>query len=144
MHNKLNIKVFILLLFSPYKQKNQQQLEQFSGHRVICIQQDYAAGIFVANLQSLIEKQSESFLQQTNSKRKYNYHINRNVSWAALKNNIVSLFLDNKPRVILEYLQKLFEQNLEPIRPGRNYPRLVKYKRKKGMHQTYTNYKRAI
>ncbi|MGZ5192137.1 MAG: IS4 family transposase, partial [Flavisolibacter sp.] len=39
------------------KQKNQQQMEQFSGHRVICIQQDYAAGIFVANLQSLIEKQ---------------------------------------------------------------------------------------
>jgi hypothetical protein len=41
------------------KQKNQQQMEQFSGHRVICIQQDYAAGLFVANLQSLIEKQCE-------------------------------------------------------------------------------------
>lgn len=126
------------------KQKNQQQLEQFSGHRVICIQQDYAAGVFVANLQSLIEKQSEPYLRQTNVKRKLAYQINRNVSWAALKNNVVKLFLDNNPRIILEHLQKLFEQNLEPIRPGRNYPRVVKYKRKKGKYQTYTNYKRAI
>jgi len=38
------------------KQKNQLQMEQFSGHRAICIQQDYAACLFVANLQSLIEK----------------------------------------------------------------------------------------
>lgn len=48
------------------KQKNQQQMEQFSGHRVICIQQDYAACLFVANLQSLIEKQCEEYLLQVN------------------------------------------------------------------------------
>ena len=43
-------------------------MEQFSGHRVICIQQDYAAGLFVANLQSLIEKQCEDHLDQVNKK----------------------------------------------------------------------------
>ena len=63
-----------------YKQKNQQQMEQFSGHRVICIQQDYAAGLFVANLQSLIEKQCEDYLHKINAKRKLTYRINRNVS----------------------------------------------------------------
>lgn len=30
------------------KQKNQLQMEIFSGHRVVCIEQDYAAGLFVA------------------------------------------------------------------------------------------------
>lgn len=126
------------------KQKNQQQLEQFSGHRVICIQQDYAAGLFVANLQSLIEKQCEPYLKQINAKRKYNYQINCNVSWAALKNNIIKLFLENNTRKILEHLQKLFEQNIEPVRPGRSYSRIGRYKRKRGKYQTYTNYKRAI
>ncbi len=104
-----------------FKQKNQQQMEQFSGHRVICIQQDYAAGLFTANLQSLIEKQCENYLQQINAKRKYRYRINRNVSWASLKHNIVKLFLENKPSEILLYLQKAFERNIEPVRPGRKY-----------------------
>lgn len=126
------------------KQKNQQQLEQFSGHRIICIQQDYAAGLFTANLQSLVEKQCEIFLQQMNTKRKYQYQINRNVSWAALKNNIIKLFLENDSQGVLLHLQKLFQQNIEPIRPGRTYLRVIDYKRKKGKYQTYTNYKRAI
>lgn len=126
------------------KQKNQQQMEQFSGHRVICIQQDYAAGVFVANLQSLIEKQCEDYLQQVNQKCKYCYKINRNVSWASMKHSIVKLFLQNVPEEILLSLQKAFERNIEPIRPGRQYPRIRKLRRFKGKYQTFTNYKRAI
>lgn len=126
------------------KQKNQQQMEQFSGHRVICIQQDYAAGLFVANLQSLIEKQCEQYLHQLNKKRKYNYKINRNVSWAALKHNIIKLFLQNESKQILLFLQKEFERNTEPIRPGRHYQRIIKVRRARGKYQTFTNYKRAI
>jgi hypothetical protein len=127
-----------------YKQKNQQQMEQFSGHRVICIQQDYAAGLFVANLQSLIEKQCENYLQKINTRRKHRYRINRNVSWASVKHNIVKLFLQNEPEEILLQLQKAFERNIEPIRPGRHNPRIRKAKRLNGKYQTFTNYKRAI
>jgi hypothetical protein len=126
------------------KQKNQLQMEQFSGHRVLCIKQDYAAGILTANVQSLIEKQCEKYLIRINKKRKLEYKINRNVSWAFLKFNIVRLFLDNEPEQILLKLQKAFERNIEPIRPGRKYPRVVKAKRVNGKYQTFTNYKRAI
>lgn len=126
------------------KQKNQQQMEQFSGHRVICIQQDYAAGLFVANLQSLVEKQCENYLHRVNKRRKYRYKINRNISWASLKHNIIKLFLNNEPEQILRQLQKAFERNIEPIRPGRQYPRRIKAKRLNGKYQTFTNYRRAI
>jgi len=126
------------------KQKNQQQMEQFSGHRVICIQQDYAAGIFTANLQSLIEKQCEHYLEKISRRRKYRYRINRNISWASLKHNIVKLFLEHAPLHILQQLQKDFERNIEPIRPGRQYPRVRKAKRLTGKYQTFTNYKRSI
>jgi len=119
-------------------------MEQFSGHRVICIQQDYAAGLFVANLQSLIEKQSEDFLDQVNQRRIHRYKINRNVSWASMKHGIVKLFLDKNPEQILLQLQKAFEWNLEPVRPGRQNPRRKKVKRLNGKYQTLTNYKRAI
>jgi hypothetical protein len=126
------------------KQKNQQQLEQFSGHLPICILQDYAASLFIGNLQSLVEKQCQPFLKRVTAKRKYPYQVNRNVSWAALKNNLAKLFLQNDPITILLHLQNLFQQNIEPVRPGRSYPRIVAYKRKKGKYQTYTNHKRAI
>jgi hypothetical protein len=125
------------------KQKNQQQMEQFSGHRVICIQQDYLAGLFVANLQSLIEKQCQKYLDGINRKRKYRYQINRNVSWASLKHNIVRLFLQGNTKEILLSLQLVFERHIEPVRPGREYPRILKAKRR-GKYQTFTNYKRAI
>jgi hypothetical protein len=126
------------------KQKNQQQPEQFSGHRVICIEQDYAATLFVANLQSLIGKQCENTLLRINANRKLKYRINRNVSWASLKHNIIKLFLTEEKEKILIQLQKAFERNVEPVRPGRQYRRSKKAKRLTGKYQTFTNYKRAI
>lgn len=126
------------------QQKNQQQIEQFSGHRVICIQQDYAASLFVANLQSLIEKQCENYLHGINLNRKHRYRINRNVSWASLKHSIIQLFLAEQPEEILIQLQKAFERNIEPVRPGRKYRRSTKVKRLNGKYQTFTNYRRAI
>lgn len=126
------------------KEKNQQQLEQFSGIRAICIQQDYAATLFVANVQSLIEKQSEQYLERVNQRRKYDYKINRNISWASLKYNIVDLFLSEGSHSMLLKLQEKFERYLEPVRPGRKYERHKKARRTTGKYQTLTNYKRAV
>jgi hypothetical protein len=124
------------------KQKNQLQMEQFSGHRVICIRQDYAACIFVSNLQSLIEKQCEDYLKI--KRGKYYHAINGNISIASLKNNIVELFLKNDVENILMKLQKAFERHTIPIIPNRQNERSKKNKRLKGKYQTFTNYKRAI
>lgn len=124
-------------------QKNNLQIEQFSGHRVICIQQDYAASVFVANLQSLVSKQCENHIEQKNKTRKFKYKINKNISIAIVKNNIVRLFLDNEPQKILLKMQHLFESNIEPIRPGRKYKRVLKAKHK-GKYRTLSNYKRAV
>ena len=126
------------------KQKNQMQMEIFSGHKVVCIEQDYAAGLFVANLQSIIEKQCEQDVKEISASRCYEYKINRNISWAFLKNRIFKLFIQsNNSFEILMELQKLFIKNIEPVRPGRQAPRLPP-KRKRGKYQTFTNYRRAI
>lgn len=126
------------------KQKNQMQMEIFSGHRVICIEQDYAAGLFVANLQSIIEKQCERNVKEISASRCYDYKINRNISWASLKNRILKLFIQsNNSFEILMELQNLFIKNIEPVRPGRHAPRTLP-KRKRGKYQTFTNYRRAI
>lgn len=126
------------------KQKNQMQIEIFSGHRVVCIKQDYAAGLFVANLQSIIEKQCEQEVKEIALSRRYEYKINRNLSWASLKNRILKLFIQSDNCfVILMELQHLFIRNIEPLRPDRQVPRTLP-KRKSGKYQTFTNYRRAI
>ena len=126
------------------KQKNQLQMEIFSGHRVVCIEQDYAAGLFVANLQSIIEKQCDQEMKEISASRRYDYKINRNISWGYLKNRIFKLFIesDDSLTVLIE-LQTLFLRNIEPIRPGRRVKRTLP-KRKRGKYQTFTNYRRAI
>jgi hypothetical protein len=126
------------------KQKNQLQMEQFSGHRVVCIKQDFAATIFVANLQSLIEKQCDDYVKNVNRRRKLTYRINRNLCWASLKEYIVKLFLLKEPEEILVYLQHRFEKYLEPVRPDRHPPRIRKSKKLHGKYQTVTNYRRTI
>ena len=119
-------------------------MEQFSGHKPVNIEQDYYAGLFVLNLQSLIEKQCSTYVTEKSENRKYNYKINTNVSLAAMKHHIVKLFLCEDVTSTLIGLQKAFERNLEPLRPHRRCPRIRKSKRFKGKYQTFTNYKRAI
>ncbi|GHT26820.1 hypothetical protein AGMMS4957_22230 [Bacteroidia bacterium] len=126
-------------------EKNELQIENFSGIRPLCILQDFFANLFVYNLQSIIEKQSEPYLEAVSKKRNYHYKINKNVSFAMLKDRMVELFLERKePADILMELQALFEQNLEPVRPGRKYPRIKKVRKVNGKYITLTNYKRAI
>jgi hypothetical protein len=55
----------------------------------------------------------------------------------------VKLFLTKNPTRILNELQKLFCSYLEPVRPGRKYPR-IKKRTPNSKHYTLTNYKRAI
>ena len=124
--------------------KNQLQIECFSGIRQLCIEQDYFANLFLFNLQSIIEKQSEQALDKINGKRILNYKINKNISWASLKNRVVVLFLTNDCSNILLELQLLFQQYLEPVRPNRKFPRIRKTLHGNGKYRTLTNYKRAI
>lgn len=124
--------------------KNQLQIENFSGIRRECVEQDFFANLFVYNLQNIIEKGSEQSIKQANKCRKYNYQVNRNSSWAFIKYRLVNLFLDENPREILLELQTRFRDNLEPVRPNRSYSRTRKTINKNGKYRTVNNYKRAI
>ena len=125
-------------------QKNQQQMEQFSGHRALCIRQDYYAGLFTLNLQTLIENQCQTYLQRINATRKYKYKINKNVSRASIKHNILRLFLLEDPETILLRMQMIFEQHIEPKRPDRKIDCTRKVIKYSGKYRTLTNYKRVI
>ncbi len=124
--------------------KNLMQLEVFSGQTVESIQQDFYATVFTANLQSLIMKDCEPELEKINERRELNYALNRNVSLGFLKDEVVKIFLTNEPESVLKKLKALFLMNLEPARPGRQFPRNMNAARPRGKHRGFKNYKSAL
>lgn len=124
--------------------KNPLQLEEFSGLTVGAIEQDYAASVLMHNLQRLIEQQCSASVALLSARRKHTYQVNRSVSFAALKSGVAYLLTQKEVVWVLLALQWIFEQHLEPVRPGRRYRRERKNKRLKGRFQTYTNFKRPL
>lgn len=61
---------------------------------------------------------------QVNTKTKYVYKVNNNLSYGLLKDRIVTLFYsDTKTEVIFSELKELFSKHLTPIRPDRKFER---------------------
>lgn len=123
--------------------KNKLQIEVFSGHKPQAIYQDFFATIIASNLHNLICKECTETLEQINAERTITVAINQNVSIGLLKPRLITLFTNQKPTAIFDELKELFLRYLEPIRPGRKYPRPKTVRRLKGKYQTFKNYRRA-
>lgn len=126
--------------------KNKAQIENFSGHKVEAIYQDFYASIFTANVHSILLDECESELEQINEKRIFEYETNKNIGVGVLKGRILDLFLKPTQQVIhtMDELHRLFLFHLEPIRPNRKYPRNKRIQHLNGKYVTMTNYRRAI
>lgn len=126
------------------RQKNILQLESFSGLKPISVEQDFYATIFVTNLFSILTKEAQNTINATMIKRKYPMKINGNKSFGKLKGNIVSLFVTEKPEIILKKLHQCFIRDPLPVRSNRSFPRIIKNKQSKSKHKTFMNYKPAF
>lgn len=126
--------------------KNKAQIENFSGHKVEAIYQDFYATIFTANLHNVLLDECEDELAQINEGRRYEYATNKNVGLGLLKSRILDLVLKPPEKVeqTLDELHRLFLQHLEPIRPQREYPRKKRIHHLAGKYVTMTNYRRAV
>jgi len=88
---------------------------------------------------SALASTAQESVRQKDANRKYAYQINFAQALSKTKNVIVLLFQRTKKKVLqlISELQKIFSQTIEPIRPGRKYPRNHKISPRK----FYLNYK---
>ena len=107
--------------------KNQLEVERFSSEKLIGIEQDFYGIVFLSTLESIISKEDEKeiFEESREKQLKYEYKINKSISYSALVDHIVDLLLDlNKPpEEVVEDLRKLFRTGRTPVRPGRKFER---------------------
>jgi len=109
------------------------EIENFSGKSVLSVYQDFHAKVFSKNLTSALAFQSREAVAQNDEHRKYDYQINFAQALSKTKDVIVLLFQRAKSVVIklISELQLIYAQTIEPIRPGRKYPRKHKVSRRK-------------
>jgi len=117
--------------------KNIFELERFSSKKINNIEQDFYGIFFLANLESVLIKDSQSTLVRKTKNRKFMYKINRSISFSSIIDYITELFFNYNfsDKQIFRKLKILFKTNPIIIRPNRKYERKkISYARKLRYH----------
>jgi hypothetical protein len=112
------------------------ELEDFSGHSELAIEQEVWALIFTANVASLIIQEAQEEIDQEHNLKqlKHHYKINKRVAIGSLKDKLITVLFDKDGDIssFCDSLKEEFKRNLCPIREGRKFKRIKKSRRKYG------------
>ena len=110
--------------------KCRMELENFSGKSALSVYQDFHAKAFAKNLVWIMAFPVQNRLDENTRFRKYRYQINFTQAFSKSKGVIALLFHDTAKRInrLVADLQHIFQRTIEPVRPGRKYPRNHKAK----------------
>jgi hypothetical protein len=106
--------------------KSRIELENFSGKSALSVYQDFHAKVLMKNIVSIFALPVNDMLAEDKAEgRKHDYQVNLTHALATSKDLIPLLFQRSKTKIklIIEALFELLRRTLEPIRPGRRYPR---------------------
>jgi hypothetical protein len=105
--------------------KARLELENFSGRSVQSVYQDFHAKILIKNLVATLCHPVNEALVAQDAGRAYDYKTNFTSAISKSKDALALLF--NRPmrkiHRLVQELQDVFLTTIEPIRPGRKYPR---------------------
>ena len=99
------------------------EIENFSGKSAESVYQDFHAKVFTMNLTAATTHPAQDVIASENGQKKYAYRINVTQALSKMKDSIVLLFIRSNIKELLNKLLELFISTIEPIRPGRKYPR---------------------
>lgn len=104
------------------------QLENFTGLSVLSICQDFYAKLLITNLAAIMARQAQRSVNEKSKHKKYRQKVNLSQTIARLKDALAMLFMKKEIGELLRKLLHLCIITVEPIRPGRSYPRKRKWK----------------
>jgi hypothetical protein len=91
------------------------EVENWSGKSTLAVYQDFHAKVFTSNLAAILAQQSQS--------KQYTYQVNFAHLLSKMKDAVVFLLRCTMIEDILDSLWQTMLHVVEPIRPGRSYPR---------------------
>jgi len=101
-------------------------MENFSGKSALSVYQDFHARVLTKNIATIFALPVNDWLAaESVTDRKYSYQVNFTQALTSAR-NLLPLFFQRSKRKIKRIIDALFEllaKTIEPIRPGRQYPR---------------------
>lgn len=112
------------------------ELENFSGHTKLSIEQEIFALVFTANMASLLIQEAEEEIREEHKLKslKHAYKINKRVAVASLRDRLMRGILDPEIKIpiLCQDLKAELKRNLCPVRPNRQFRRQKKLRLKYG------------
>lgn len=121
-----------------YKElKSSIQIEEFSGTKPICIEQDFYVSIYLSMIVALIKEEADAAIADEikDKNLKSTYQSNRNFILEKVFDKIIDLLIRVKSRI--KILKNILEKSIKirsQIRPNRSCERKNKHPRKKHYH----------
>lgn len=104
------------------------EVENFSGKTVLAIYQDFHAKVFTKNLTAILAHPAQKVVRQESQGKQYTYQVNMTNAFSKMKDTVVVLLRGTHILSILKALWQQMVTTIEPIRPGRSYPRQKRVK----------------
>ncbi len=108
--------------------KSRIEVENWSGESVLVIYQDFHAKVFTKNLVALVAHPIAKVVAQTSYAKQYLYRPNMTHAVSKMKDTVVLLLQRANILPLLKQLWQLVLETIEPVRPGRSYPRVKRVK----------------
>jgi len=102
--------------------KNIFDLERFSSKKVNGIEQDFLGLVFLTNLETILIQVSQEEIKQQTKSRKYQYKVNRSVSYSVMIEYLIFMLVHND-ELVIDKMRLLLNTNPVIVRPGRTFPR---------------------
>ncbi len=99
------------------------EIENFFGKTKMAVYQDFHAKVFTMNLTAILARPAQKVVKEQSQNKKYSYQINFTQALSKMKDTVVLLFQRSAIADILNRLWQVMTKTIEPIRPGRKYPR---------------------
>jgi hypothetical protein len=99
------------------------EVENWSGKSTLSIYQDFHAKVFTANLAALLAHPAQKEVALQSQSKQYTYQINFSHLLSKMKDTVVRLLRCPVVEDILTSLWQIMLHTIEPIRPGRKFPR---------------------
>ena len=107
------------------------EVENWSGKSPLSIYQDFHAKVFTATLTAILAQPAQAVVAQQSQTKKYTDQVNFAHLLSKMKDTVVRLLRRTVITDILVSLWQLMLRTVEPIRPGRRYPRNKTARRKR-------------
>lgn len=99
------------------------EVENWSGKSTLAVYQDFHAKVFTTNLAAILAQPAQQEVVRQSPPKRYIYRVNFAHLLSKMKDTVVFLLRGTMIEAILASLWQIMVRIVEPIRPGRSYPR---------------------